>query len=267
MNKAFSLAVSLTLVTLPIAASAQGSTPVAVVKSAYTCVLSSSCPQSKARTYLTPSFAKELATVDALGKTCKCEVIDASPWLDVQAEPGAFSLGNAKIDGSTALVPIHFSGGKSGAFSLTVKTKRTASGWAISDILTRNGQSTAAMLATNIANTQKWLTSPDRVLRGFQLWHARATRNGTLMSSFASGKSFLTPAFAREVQPKLSQSVDPFTLSTAHVVEWEFSKAKVNGAESTALARLQFKDGTNTQVVYHLKRIANHWAISDISLP
>ena len=267
MKNAFSIIVAMLLAAFPLAASAQTSTPVAVVKSAYSCVFSKTCSESKARTYLTASFAKKFATIDSLEKTCQCEVIDASPWVDAQAGPATFSLGTASIKGNAATVPIHFHGGKSGAYSMTVKTEHTASGWAISDILTRNGKSTAAMMATNIASTQKWLASPGAVLRQFQTWHFRATANGSLLRSFDAGKVFLAPTFAAEVKTKLSQPVDPFTLSMARVTDWEFGKATVTGDTATALARLQFKGGTHAQIVYHLTHSGGKWVISGISRP
>lgn len=267
MDKAFSAIVALMLATLPVGAPAQTATPVAVVNAAYTCVFSHSCPEAKARAYLTSSFAREFATVDALAARCRCEVIDASPWVDAQAGPAAFAVGNAVVTGGTAYVPIHFSDGKSGAYSMKIATARTAAGWAISDILTRDGKSTAAMMAAAIASTRNWLASPGATLRQFQMWHYRASVNGSLLQSFESGKSFFTPAFARDVHAKLSQAVDPFTLSASRVADWEFGAAQISGDTATSLARLQMTNGTYSRVLYHLQRIGGRWAISGVSRP
>jgi len=244
---------------------AQTATPAAAVRAAYTCVFSHACQESTVRAYLTPAFAKEFAEVDALEKRCHCEVIDASPWIDAQAGPGAFSVGAARIRGNRASVPIRFSGGKTGGYSLTIETERTASGWAISDILMRNGASTAAMMAKNIASTQAAATTPDAVFHQFEKWYNQASMSGSLTRSFDTVKAYLTPSFVREVQPKLSQPVDPFTLGTMPVTDWESSKAKVDGDAATTIVRLQFRGGSRSQVIYHLERIGGHWAISGVS--
>lgn len=257
--------VVLTLAAAPIAAAAQTSTPAGVVRSAYACIFSRSCPESTARSYLTPSFAKDFAAVDALEKRCRCEVIDASPWIDAQAGPDTFSLGTARIAGNRASVPIHFSGGKSGAYSLTIAVERAVSGWAISDIMMRDGASTAAMMAANVARAQQADTTPDGVLHSFERWHNEAAMHGSLSKSFDEAKPYLTPAFARDVKARLAQQTDPFTLSAARVTDWETGRAKVDGDRATATVQLQFQGGARAELRYRLERIGGHWAISGIT--
>ncbi len=266
MVKLLVFAAAATLAVTPLVATSEPSTPASVVKSAYSCIFSNACPESKARGYLTPAFAKEFAEVDALEQRCRCAVIDASPWIDAQAGPKTFAVGAARIAGKQASVPIHFSGGKAGSYSLTIETEHMASGWAISDILMHNGASTAAMMAANLRSTQAVATTPDAVLTHVEKWYNDAAMSNSIARSFDSIAGDLTPSFARQSRAKLSQGSDPFTLGTARVTDWETSKANVDGDTANAIIRLQFKGGARSQLVYRLQRIGGHWAIANIVL-
>lgn len=252
----------------PVSAASPKSSPAAVVRAAYTCVFSKTCSAAKARAYLTPSFAKKFAEVDALEAQCGCEVIDASPWVDAQAGPDAFSVGAATLKGDRANVPVHFSGGMAGAYTLTIEVQRTAAGWAISDIRQRNGQSTPALMALNIAQTKRDISrvfaSPDDVLSAVERWQSRATMNGSLTRSFQDAIPYLTPAFAKKAKVEMG-TMNPFTLSPTPATNWESKKATIDGNRATALVHLQFRGPRTSNLLYHFQRIGSRWAISDIT--
>lgn len=270
MKKLMFTAVALTMVVLPVTATAQASTPAGVVRSAYTCVFSKTCSDTTARSYLTPSLRQEFTSADALEKRCRCEVIDASPWVDAQVGPAAFSVGAASVHGDRGSVPVRFSGGKAGAYTLTVDVQHTATGWAISDIRQRNGQSTAAMIAANIASTEKSLDpatakTPDDVLFRVERWQSSAELSGSYSATFADVKPYLTPEFAQSIQPKAGQIMNPFTLSSVKTIDWESAKAKTDGNTATAVVRLQFHGGARSELLYHFERTASGWKVGGVT--
>lgn len=262
-------AVALIVAALPVSAIAASSSPTAVVRAAYACVFSKTCTNAKARAYLTPSFAKDFAEVDALEARCHCEVIDASPWVDAQVGPATFSVGLGTLDGDHATVPVHFSGGKAGAYTLRIDLQRTATGWGISDIRQHDGKSTSAMMRQNVAGTNRYLStavfsSPDAVLGAVEKWEDRATMSGSLTRSFADAKPYLTPSFARKSASQLGR-VNPFTLSSERATDWESKEAVVEGDRATALVHVQFRSGATSELLYHFERTGGRWAISDIT--
>lgn len=270
MKQLLPAALALTFVTLPVSAMAQTSSPAAVVRSAYTCVFSKTCPGATARSYLTPGFREEFASVDALERRCRCEVIDASPWIDAQAGPSTFSVGAASVRGDRGTVPVHFSGGKSGAYTLAIAVQRTSAGWAISDIRQRDGGSTAAMMAANIAQTTASMnpasaTTPDDVLSRVHRWEDEAEQSGSYAATFSGVRPYLTQEFSHRIQPKPKQTLNPFTLSTAQTTDWESAKATIDGNTASAVVRLQFHGGARSVLLYHFRRTANGWKVDGIT--